>query len=55
VDPSGTHHDEDFELWVIQTRIEQGLPEHIEDRHVLEQVVVLLGLSEEEGSSVEHA
>jgi hypothetical protein len=45
VDSSTQHSDdEDFELWVIRTRIEQGLPPHVEDVQTLRQLAELLDL-----------
>ena len=39
-DPSG-----DFETWVIQTRLAQGLPTRVEDLAVLARVADLISLS----------
>ncbi len=47
MDGSDKRTSEDFALWVIQTRLEQGLPPHVEDQQTLKQVVELLGLAEE--------
>jgi hypothetical protein len=46
VDVSDEHTDKDLELWVIQTRLEQGLPPHVEDIQTLRQIAELLGLQQ---------
>jgi hypothetical protein len=44
VSVSDEHTDEDFEFWVIRTRLAQGLPPHVEDMKTLRQIAELLGL-----------
>jgi hypothetical protein len=36
---------DDLEVWVISTRVEQGLPPHVEDVATLLHVIELLGLA----------
>jgi hypothetical protein len=36
---------DDLQVWVICTRVEQGLPPHIEDLATLLQVIEVLGLA----------
>jgi hypothetical protein len=40
--------DESLEQWVIRTRIEQGLPPHVEEIETLRNVIALLGLNDQE-------
>ncbi len=44
MEQSGTPHDpsDDFEAWVIQTRLAQGLPARVEDLAVLTYIADLI-------------
>jgi hypothetical protein len=44
VEPARQQSDETLEQWVIRTRIEQGLPPHVEDIETLRNMIALLGL-----------
>jgi hypothetical protein len=46
VEPAREQSDESLEQWVIRTRIEQGLPPHVEEIETLRSVIALLGLGD---------